>query len=102
MKRILKIIFSNPLTYFMILFFIILLLVSAQPVDNSDQNQNLGPILFTPTPTAEPRIGIPTPYPAEMVAESAGQTNGIVFMGITLVLIVVWGTLSVMNPKNRV
>ncbi len=86
----------------MILFFIILLLVSAQPGKNSDQNQNLGPIIFTPTPTAEPRMGIPTPYPAEMLAKSAEQTNGIVFMGVTLVLIVVWGTLSVMNPRNRV
>jgi hypothetical protein len=101
MKRILKIIFSNPLTYFMILFFIILLIVSAQPGNNSAQNQNQGPILFTPTPTAEPRIGIPTPYPEEMLAKSAEQTNGIVFMGIILVLIVVWGTLSVMSPKNR-
>ena len=86
----------------MILFFIILIIVSAQPGNNSNQNQNLGPIRFTPTPTAEPRMGIPTPYPAEMVAKSSEQTNGIVFMGITLVLIVVWGTLSVMNPKNRI
>lgn len=103
MRRILNIIFSNLLTYFILLFFVILILVSSQPGNNYTQNPTPqhGILLFTPTPTTIPVPGVPTPYPPEMLARSAEQTNGIVLMGVLLVLIVIWGTISVINTNRR-
>lgn len=103
MRRILKIIFSNLLTYFILLFFVILIFVSSQPAHDRLENSSpqTGILLFTPTPSMVPRPGVPTPYPPEMLARSAEQTNGIVLMGVLLVLIVIWGTISVINQKNQ-
>lgn len=98
--RFLKIVLDPPILALLLasIFFIFILIWS-----ESHPQATLELMTASATQTTEAILeydeDYPTPYPPELLASSE-QTNGIVFGGVLLVLIVVAGTLAAIRRKG--
>lgn len=82
----------------MLLILLVTIIILWNPIDNNNQ-QFISATTTTQALTQEKPGSKYTPIPPEMI-EYREQTNGIVLGSVIMVLIVVGGTLSVIQRKN--